>query len=190
MGKKSKNKKKVRVGASPAVVQEPKRTSAKKQVVMESGGRGSSKSTYIGLGVALVAIGLVALVMFGGGSSPFAVVTAEAGAVRIPVSEVNDGHAHFYTYEGRDRDVNFFVLRSSDGVIRAAFDACDVCFREKKGYRQEGDLMVCNNCGQVFPSVKINVLRGGCNPAPLERSIQGEYLVMNVPDIEQGGYYF
>ncbi len=81
-------------------------------------------------------------------------------------------------------------MKSSDGVMRAAFDACDVCFREKKGYRQEGDVMVCNNCGQRFPSTKINVLKGGCNPAPLGRTVQGDSLVINASDIEQGGWYF
>lgn len=165
------------------------RTAAKREAVVSGGGK-DSRSTLIGLGIAAAVVGLVAFFIFGGGSSGFAPVEAEAGMVRIPVAEVNDGYAHYYTYNDRGRDVNFFVLRSSDGVIRAAFDACDVCFQEKKGYRQEGDTMVCNNCGQRFPSVQINVLRGGCNPAPLERTIQGDYLVMNVSDIQQGGYYF
>ncbi|HEY7527662.1 MAG TPA: Fe-S-containing protein, partial [Candidatus Deferrimicrobiaceae bacterium] len=62
------------------------------------------------------------------------------------------------------RQFHYFVLRSSDGTYRAAFDACDVCFRANRGYRQEGDLMVCNQCGQTFPSVKINEVKGGCNP--------------------------
>jgi hypothetical protein len=46
-------------------------------------------------------------------------------------------------------------MKSADGVIRAAYDACDVCYRERKGYHQEGDDMVCNNCGRHFPSTSI-----------------------------------
>lgn len=161
----------------------------KKEAVV-SGNKGSNKSTLIGVGVAVLAIALVGLVMFSGGGSPFAVVEAEAGVVKLPMAEVSDGKAHYYTYKGGGKDINFFVLKSSDGVVRAAFDACDVCYREKKGYRQEGDLMVCNNCGQQFPSEKINVLKGGCNPAPLARQEKDGYLVLNTADIESGRVYF
>ncbi len=163
----------------------------KREAVVSGANKKDSKSTLIGVGVAVLAMAIVGFIMFGGGSSsPFAVVSSEAGVVKLPVAEIGDGNAHFYTYKGTGRDVNFFVLRSSDGVIRAAFDACDVCYREKKGYRQVGDLMVCNNCGQQFPSVKVNVLRGGCNPAPLEREVQGDYLVLKASDIETGTFYF
>ncbi|MFC1657387.1 Fe-S-containing protein [Candidatus Moduliflexota bacterium] len=88
----------------------------------------------------------------------------------FPVSTFDDGQPKYYSYKGSGgRDVKFFVLKSSDGVIRAAFDACDVCYQSKKGYRQDGDFMVCNNCGQRFTSVRINEVKGGCNPAPLKR---------------------
>ena len=122
---------------------------------------------------------------------------AEAGdlpvrdaAVRLPVSTFDDGQARWYTYQADGVDIQFFVLKSSDGVIRAAFNACDVCFLEKKGYRQEGDEMVCNNCGQRFPSVLVNEVRGGCNPSPLMRTVEGEEVVILVEDILSGARYF
>lgn len=159
---------------------------SKKETVLRSGGK-SGKKAIAGMVTAALFAAFVAVAVFSGGG--FKTVTAEAGVVRLPLGDVDDGQAHFYTYEGR-KPINFFVLRSSDGVIRAAFDACDVCFKEKKGYRQEGDLMVCNNCGQKFPSVKINEIKGGCNPAPLDRAIQGGFLVLRASDIESGGFYF
>jgi uncharacterized membrane protein len=110
--------------------------------------------------------------------------------VRIPVSEVNDGDAHYYSYDSNGVKIRYFVLKSSDGVIRAAFDTCDVCYKEKKGYRQDGDDMVCNNCGQRFASVKINEEKGGCNPAPLDRTVVGNDLVIKTSDIESGRWYF
>jgi uncharacterized membrane protein len=112
------------------------------------------------------------------------------GAVRLPVSTFDDGQARWYTYPAGPKEIEFFVLKSSDGIIRAAFDACDVCFLAKKGYRQEGDDMVCNNCGQRFPSKLINEVRGGCNPSPLERTIEGDELVIKVEDILAGADYF
>lgn len=161
----------------------------KKKAVVEANATGGGKKPIVGIVVAVAVAAFAAFVIFSG-DTKFQVVTAAEGAVRIPVAEVSDGQAHYYTYKGRGKNLNFFVLKSSDGVIRAAFDACDVCYRERKGYRQEGDDMVCNNCGQRFPSVKINVLKGGCNPAPLERSVEGGMLVLKTTHIEGGGMYF
>jgi uncharacterized membrane protein len=50
--------------------------------------------------------------------------------------------------------------------------------------------MVCNNCGQRFPSERINVEKGGCNPAPLDRTVDGSDLVIKINDIEGGKKYF
>jgi len=120
----------------------------------------------------------------------YKIVKAENGKVMIPVSEVSDGKARFFTFRNGGKNINFFVLKSSDRVIRAAFDACDVCYKERKGYRQERDHMVCNNCGQKFLSIHINNVKGGCNPAPLDRTVSGNYIVLKVPDIEKGNFYF
>jgi len=110
--------------------------------------------------------------------------------VRIPVNNVNDGKAHYYYYYSGGTKVNFFVLKSSDGIVRAAFDACDVCFSEKKGYAQKGDFMVCNNCGQQFASVKINEEKGGCNPAPLDRTVDDSNLIIKTTDLDNGKRFF
>lgn len=117
-------------------------------------------------------------------------VRAEDGVVRLAASDFADGRARFYTYRGSTKTVTFFVLKSSDGVIRAAFDACDVCYAAKKGYRQEGDVMVCNNCGTRFPSVRINVEVGGCNPSPLQMQVQGDTILIKASDIEAGARFF
>lgn len=163
----------------------------KKSSVLEPAGQGKGgKTVLIGAAVGILIFAVVGFSVLSGGGSGFSVVKAEAGVVRIPVSKVSDSQAHYFTYKGQKGNINFFVLKSSDGVIRAAFDACDVCYREKKGYRQEGDYMVCNNCGQRFASVNINEIKGGCNPAPLERAVQGDHLVLNARDIEEGAWYF
>ncbi len=184
MGKK-KMKFKVEGGANKA--------SENKKAAVTGQSKSNSKSTIMGLVLALAIIAVAGFIVFGGGGGPsgFSPVSAEAGQVKIPISAVSDNMAHYYTYKSsKGQSLNFFVLKSSDGVIRAAFDACDVCYKEKKGYRQEGDVMVCNNCGQRFPSTKINELKGGCNPAPLNRTVEGDSLVIQTTDIEQGSWYF
>ncbi|HBX44123.1 MAG TPA: DUF2318 domain-containing protein [Deltaproteobacteria bacterium] len=117
-------------------------------------------------------------------------VIETADAVRIPLSALESGKAIFLEADLEGRRIHYFAVKSSDGVHRAAYDACDVCFRSNKGYRQEGDLMVCNNCGQTFPSVKVNELKGGCNPAPLVRTVDGDHLLIQKKDIAAGSGYF
>ena len=113
----------------------------------------------------------------GDGSSP--------AQVRIPLSEVSSGEAKFYEYKTSNRKtVRFFVIKSSDGVYRAAADACVVCYREKKGYHQEGNDMVCNNCRKHFPSALVNEVTGGCNPDGIPRTIQGDKLLIAASDLE------
>lgn len=161
----------------------------KRDTVLQETRRGGGEALKTVLaGMALALIATVATI-FSQGPAPadrFPAVQAENGAVRLPVASVSDGKAHFFTYEG----VDFFVLKSSDGVLRAAFDTCDTCYRDRKGYRQEGDLMVCNKCEQQFPSALVNERRGGCNPAPLERAVEGDTVVFRTTDLQAGERYF
>lgn len=98
------------------------------------------------------------------GFSKYTAVEATNGVVTIPIADVSDGDAHYYVFNKDGFEIKFFLLKSNDGIIRAAFDACDVCFREKKGYSQEGEFMVCNNCGQRFHSSRINEVKGAATP--------------------------
>jgi uncharacterized membrane protein len=114
-----------------------------------------------------------------------------AAEVVYAVKDFQNGNARFYSYPaGNGVTIKYFVLKSSDGVIRAAFDACDVCWREGKGYTQKGDFMVCNNCGRRFASVRVNEVTGGCNPSPLTREIRGDKVILQVKDILEGKPYF
>ena len=123
-------------------------------------------------------------------SAKAAGVVQNADVVRIPLKALDSGKALFLSLESEGRQFYYFALKSRDGAYRAALDACDVCFQSNRGYRQEGDLMVCNNCGQTFPSNRIGEIKGGCNPHPLARRIEGQYLVIGKADIVAGKDYF
>jgi uncharacterized membrane protein len=152
--------------------------------------------------IILVMVALVAVAGFFGwrmlGQKTTADTSASIKGVEIRGDEVfhdvsgyGDGKARYFSIQTRSGvEVRYFLLKSSDGVIRAAFDACDVCWRAGLGYAQEGDEMVCRNCGLRFPSVRINEVKGGCNPAPLQRREVDGRLVINIHDIEAGAGYF
>ncbi len=116
--------------------------------------------------------------------------TAGAFEFTYPVKTFQDGKARFYEYKAGNVKIKYFVLKSSDGVIRAAFDACDVCWPQGKGYVQKGDFMVCQNCGKRFASIRVNDVTGGCNPGALKREVVGDNLVIKVNDILEGRKYF
>ncbi len=112
------------------------------------------------------------------------------GSLSIPVQTIDDGKAHYFEVRAKDGIlVKFFTVKSKDGIIRAAIDACDVCYKSGKGYVQQGDVMVCANCGRKFATDKINEVKGGCNPAPLLRKIEGDNLVISMKDINANSWY-
>ena len=117
-------------------------------------------------------------------------ISSSDGVVRVDTSGFEDGKARYFEFREGGSAVRFFVLQSSDGVMRAAFDACDVCYASRRGYRQLGDIMICNNCGQSFPSELINVQQGGCNPAPLDRTAVEGSIAIQVADITAGARFF
>ena len=117
--------------------------------------------------------------------------SASATQVTYPEKTFGNGKARHFTYKTDDGvTIRYFIIKSSDGVIRAAFDACDVCWQENKGYVQNGDFMVCKNCGRKFPSARVNEVQGGCNPAPLVRKMENGNLVIQVADLLQGKRFF
>lgn len=166
---------------------------AKKAAVLKNQDRKMSPLTIvIGVLVLLSAAGIGYYLTAGTptASQSTAVAGTAGPDVVFPVSLFGDGRARHFDFKTGDLNIRYFILKSSDGIIRAAFDACDVCWPAGKGYYQDGDDMVCRNCGRRFASVRVNEVQGGCNPAPLTRVVQGDQLVIKVDDILNGKSYF
>lgn len=161
--------------------------------------RQKSKTTITLIAVLLALAGVgVYLVFSSSRDNPTATAVAtnapssapEARDIKISLSDLSST-AKFFDYKLSDnKPIRFFVIKSSDGVYRAALDACDTCYHAKKGYHQEGDDMICNNCGQHFHSSQINEVHGGCNPVGLPRTIDGNQLVIKASELESRGGYF
>jgi len=120
------------------------------------------------------------------------VINAGADSITIPLSEITET-AKFYEYDSSGTKIRFFAIKAKDGSIKTAFDACDVCFGSKKGYRQEGNNMICNNCGNKYPISGLgtkNLGGGGCWPGYLPSKIQGESLIIENSKLEEGKYGF
>lgn len=148
--------------------------------------------------LAPIAVLILAVIAVGGwflmgpkaAGGPEVVSAGQDGMIKFESTDFSDGKAKFYRFNDQSGPIDFFVVRSHGGVIRSAFDTCDVCYKALKGYRQEGDEMVCNNCDMRFKTDMINVVKGGCNPAPLKRQQVGKTVVIAANDIQRGAWYF
>ncbi|CAH2030390.1 DUF2318 domain-containing protein [Trichlorobacter ammonificans] len=143
---------------------------------------------------AVVAFVVVAATVIGASAFSFGKyekVKVVNGAVSIPTAKVNDGKARYFKYSDGGKEISFFIVKAADGTFRTAFDACDACFREKKGYEQHGDKMVCKNCNMRFATNRIGPHAvGGCNPSHLPSVTSGGTIVIKADDLQQGARYF
>lgn len=118
-------------------------------------------------------------------------LAAGATDVRIPLSDVSNGQAKFFEASlSNNTTVRFFVIKTSDGVYRAALDACEVCYGAGKGYYQDGDQMVCRKCGRHFSVNTVNNGTTGCHPIGLTRTVDGSDLLIKANELESGSQYF
>jgi len=106
----------------------------------------------------------------------------------MPLSEVTN-RVKWYEYDLDGKKIKYFTVRTEDGSVKTAFDACDVCYYSEKGYRQEGDYVVCNNCGNRYPISGLgtkNKTPGGCWPGYLHNVIEGNNILIKTEDLKEG----
>jgi uncharacterized membrane protein len=85
----------------------------------------------------------------------------------IPISEVSKT-ATFYPVDVDGVAMEVIAVKAPDGTIRTAFNTCEVCYDSGRGYyEQEGDALVCQNCGNRFETSQVEIQSRGCNPWPI-----------------------
>ena len=119
----------------------------------------------VGIAIALIAVSLIAKGLGSPGSTADA--ASQGGDIIISKSEVTET-ASFIPYEAGNTKMEIIALKAPDGTIRTAFNTCQVCFDSGRGYYvQEGDVLVCQNCGNRFKASQVELIKGGCNPVPI-----------------------
>lgn len=87
--------------------------------------------------------------------------------IEINKSEISS-KVKFYPYESNGIKMEVLALKTNDGTIRTALNTCQVCYSSGKGYYvQEGNELVCQNCGNRFNADMVGKVKGGCNPVPI-----------------------
>lgn len=113
------------------------------------------------------------------------------GAVRIGVGDLEAGTVRFYRFlNSGNQEVKFFVGRDDSGTVQVGFDANEICFKRKRGYRYGDGWLVCQVCDKSFRLSEINNGQGGCAPVPVKHHLEGDELVIAERDMLEGWRYF
>lgn len=109
----------------------------------------------------------------------------------LSVSSLNN-EAKFYRYTTDGVKLYFFALMGFDNEVHVAFDACDICFGEKKGYRQNDIVMVCNNCDNQFliDGIGTDNIQGGCWPSYIPITVANGQVNIRISDVVAKKYLF
>ncbi|HXE95314.1 MAG TPA: DUF2318 domain-containing protein [Dongiaceae bacterium] len=142
-------------------------------------------------GVLMVALLVGAASVFAFSFGKYEKVKENNGTITLSAAKLADGKARFYKFENGGKEITFFAVKAADGSIRTAFDACDACYKSKKGYEQQGDKMNCKNCNQKFAINRLGPnASGGCNPGYLPHESSGGTVSIKASDLKDGAKYF
>jgi hypothetical protein len=124
-----------------------------------------TESAIVVLAAILVVTGSAA---FGqtGGQNTVKLPIADQDLV-IQAAEVTE-NAIFYPVDIEGVRLEVLAVKAPDGTIRTAFNTCQVCYGSGRGfYKQQGTVLICQNCGNRFRMSQVGVRSGGCNPVPI-----------------------
>ncbi len=111
----------------------------------------------------------------------------------IQKSEVTE-KVKFYPYKADGIYMEVIAVKASDGTVRTALNTCQVCFDSGRGYyEQQGDKVVCQNCGNVFRIDDIEKIKNGCNPVPVmseNKTEDSEKIVISKAFLSDNSEYF
>lgn len=136
----------------------------------------------VALGISYL-LGISLIVSASRGYDPAPVPITPTDAIRVPLRDVEGKPMVKYTAKVGGVDVRFFVIRSSEGKIAVALDACNIC--PLKGYFLNGEQVICRNCGAPIAFDTIGT-PGGCNPVPLKATIEKDEVVISLQALAHG----
>ncbi len=131
----------------------------------------SNTNKYLAMvvGVAVILGAVFLMSKIGSGSRNEDISSAADKDLVINKSEITET-VKFYPLKIDNKKMEILAVQASDGTIRTAFNTCQVCNGSPRAYyKQEGDVLVCQNCGNQFSMDMIEQQRGGCNPIPIYR---------------------
>jgi len=117
-------------------------------------------------------------------------LSTNEGVVKIDANTITK-EVQKFNYNSNGVTVTYFAVKGTDGEIKTAFDACDVC-GGKKGYTQQGTDIKCENCGKIFRIDGLGTQNKGygCWPSYLSHNIENGQLIIKTSELDAGAYRF
>ena len=111
--------------------------------------------------------------------------TVEGDRILIDLDDISDGHLHRFEYVTKKNiAVRWIVIKKpNSAAYGVGLDACDVC--GNAGYYERGNQVVCKRCDVVM-NIRTIGFPGGCNPIPLNYTIEDGNMVFLLEDILAG----
>jgi uncharacterized membrane protein len=129
----------------------------------------------------------------GGGGNAQAAEAEEGSDLVISVKDISKT-AKFYPVTVDGVKLEVIAVKAPDGTIRTAFNTCQVCYDSGRGYyKQDGDALVCQNCGNRFDMSQVEVQSGGCNPVPIfeeHKTVTDETITISYALLEEAKAIF
>jgi hypothetical protein len=113
--------------------------------------------------------------------------------LEIQLSKITE-NASFYTIDVDGTTMEVLAVKAPDGTVRTAFNTCQVCYDSGRGYYvQQGNMLVCQNCGNQFPMSQVEVQAGGCNPWPIfakDKTVTDKTITIPYSFLKENAQYF
>jgi uncharacterized membrane protein len=120
--------------------------------------------------------------------SKYTKVELESGAANIGLTELKPGKVrHFQLGE---TGIKFFAYKGMDGVVITAFDTCKLCWSQKTGFSQRGEMMTCNSCGKESMITAIADFGHDCSPIVINHQIRNGNIHIEAGEFLAGAKYF
>lgn len=111
--------------------------------------------------------------------------TLADGSLQVALNSLGDQVA-FIDYDSNGTAMQVMLYKDTEGKVHGALNTCQVCAGSPYAYfEQEGNEVVCQNCGNHFSVEAIGDVHGGCNPVPLELSEDGDQVLIDTATLDE-----
>jgi len=123
--------------------------------------------------------------------SPQFTMVAEKPLISIDADSLKKGDVQFFVYKSSaGNKIRFLLARDSTGKIKAAFDACKLCYVYRKGYFFSDGYLVCRYCGNHYKLEAMESGEASCAPMMLPFQMDGHAVTIKAADLEGGQKLF
>jgi high-affinity iron transporter len=109
------------------------------------------------------------------------------GVLRIPTDGLKDHKLHHYVVSAAGANVRLIAILDANDSVRLGLDACQIC--GAKGYYQDGQNVICRNCGAAIYVPTIGQ-GGGCNPIHVDYVVKHDTIVISAASLAAAAKYF